>query len=112
MTYVELENGVSFRLGFNDPSGNPPLYQEDLDIQNLIPVDFGIGDTVCEVVMSDLWPSPGLLLCSRRFLINEIFLGFEVQETDITEVGDHYDLADVITFWGREPIDEGKVFSL
>ena len=126
-TYVELSNGACFQLKGQEYLQVEPVPQVDLTKVRLIPAALNInsfedgfptelggavscrGETVCEVVTSEMWVTPGLLLSSREFLIATAYTE-GVFGPRLFPVGDFYTLAEVITYWGHRPLT-ASVFS-
>jgi hypothetical protein len=111
--FVKLGSGEAFEtssaLMFGEadlPIGVPGIPTIDFAIVQCGPAAFSSGescdgDVVREVVISDQWPSFGLLLASDRFLfLDDEGWGAAKICPCLTPVGDRYKLEDMRTFWG------------
>lgn len=110
-TFVELSNGVSFELvgqeSLQEPP--PPIYRIELHrLGEIIPAQYVEGAycngrSVCEVVETDMWPTLGLLLSSRDFLLATAYTD-GVFGPALFTVGEFYKLEDAVTYWGHKPL--------
>ncbi len=108
--FVELENGGTFELRYQDSFKEPPIELVDLEYVEFVSAELRgdrescIGDSIVEVLASYCWPSLGVLLASGRFLFcSDCCWPLHVGAC-LTRVGDFYELEDVVTYWGHAEV--------
>ena len=108
--YVQLSNNVVFELRCQDPFEELPIPLVNLGfMETLLPIakqyqQLTLGETICEVLTSNYWPTFGLLLSNNQF-----FFGSDEQTPRevgpcVMTVGDFYKIEDVATYWGHQPV--------
>lgn len=104
--FVLLENGNIFELQSVDPLEELPIESVPVSSKNLYGVQedkSANGDVIKDVVASEYWPTIGLLLESNRFVFVSDVEHRRVGLA-IIDVGSRHDIADVITYWGKQPL--------
>ena len=100
--YVLLDNGVLFVL---DTPESVKISRSAVSQDSLRPAEFNyapqpcIGEVVQEVLVSDYWPSIGLLLSSNRFWYCSDDYSPKSVGPCLSPVGESYEWDDVRTFW-------------
>ncbi len=103
--FVRLDSGVTFELSDDDA----PLHElpaEDAMNQELFDFQFPahcrscVGESIDDVVVSDYWPTIGLLLSSQRFLLCQDW-GPHAFGLVLTDLGSCYHLSDVRSYFSR-----------
>ena len=106
--FVSLESGVTFELVAQGVDPPQSVTAVDPATLKLVPAVFPpevrncIGEQVIEVLVSDYWPTIGILLESGRFLLNsDNYSPMNVQPC-LTPVGEFYDMQDARPYWDQE----------
>ena len=105
--YVLLDNGVLFVL---DTPEAVKISRSAVSQDSLRPAEFSyasqpcIGEVVQEVLVSDYWPSIGLLLSSNRFLYCSDDYSPKSVGACLAPVGGRYGEDDLRTFWGSHRV--------
>jgi hypothetical protein len=109
---VLLEDDISFFLPSHDPFVEFPLLRADSDsfigfqIASSELLSICKGKIVTEILTSDYWPTPGLLLNQDTFLYCSDDFTPRLVGPCALAVGERYDLNDVATFWGHHLLAE------